>query len=118
MPESMSLMLTSISSTPLRWLPLLRKLHFAGALRGRRQRGQKQVEHALFSGLLGAIRDFIELFLAHHINRGFYQVAHHGFHVAANVTDFGVFGGFDFHERATGEAGEATRDFRFADSGA
>src|SRR5579864_4250719 len=55
--------------------------------------GQQEVEDALFGGLLGAICDFVELFLAHHVDRGFHQVAHHGLDVAADVADLGVFGG-------------------------
>src|SRR5260370_23094792 len=101
----------------LRLLALLRKLGFGRALRRRRRRRQKQVEDAFLGGLLRAIRDFIELFLAHHIDRGFHQIANHGFHVAANVADFGVFGSFHFHKRAAGKTSEAAGDFRFADAG-
>src|SRR6266852_1066507 len=101
----------------LRLLALLHKLGFTGALRGRRRGRQEEVKDALFCGLLGAIRDFIELFLAHHVNRGFHQVAHHGLDVAANVADLRVLGGFDLYERAAGQAGQAARDFRFADAG-
>src|SRR5258708_5570111 len=51
----------------LRLLALLRQLGFAGALRGRWRWRQKQVENALFGGLLRAIRHLIPLFLAHHV---------------------------------------------------
>src|SRR5258707_873497 len=47
----------------------------------------------------------------------FHQVAHHGFHVAADVADFGVFRSLHFHKRAAGEASQAPRDLRFADAG-
>src|SRR6202047_1572304 len=53
-------------------LALLGKVGFAGALGRRRRRWQKQVENAYLGGLLGAIRDFVQLFFAHHIDRSFH----------------------------------------------
>ena len=44
---------------------------------------EQQVEHALFGGLFGALGHFVELLLAHHVDGGLHQVAHHGFNVAA-----------------------------------
>ncbi len=75
---------------------------------------QKQIEQAIFRGLLGAFGHFVEFFFADHIDRGFYQIANHGFHVATDVAHFGVFRGFHFHERAAGKTSEAAGDFRFA----
>src|SRR6202790_4473230 len=98
----------------LRLFALLRKLGLAGALRRRRGRRQEEVEDALLRGLLGAIRDFVEFFLAYHIDRSFHKVPHHGFHVAAHVATFGIFGGFDFHKWAARQASKTTRDFRLA----
>ena len=67
--------------------------------------------------MLGALGDFIELFLAHHVDGGLDQVADHGFDVAADVADFGVLRSFHFHEGAAGEARQAAGDFRLADAG-
>jgi hypothetical protein len=44
-----------------------------------------------FRSLLGAIGDFVEFFFANHVEGSFDEVADHRFHVAAHVTDFGVF---------------------------
>ena len=98
---------------------LFAALRFGGGIyfRGHGRRRQQQIEQALFGGLFGALGDFVELFLADHVNRGFHQVADHGFNVAADVADFGVFRGFHFHERAAGQTREAARDFRLAHAG-
>jgi hypothetical protein len=63
--------------------------------------------------VFGALGHFVQFFLAHHVDGGLDQIAHHGFHVAADVADFGVFRGFHLDERAAGQAREAPRDFRF-----
>ncbi len=89
----------------------------AGGIADRCNGREQQVEDALFGGLLGALGDFVELFLADHINGGFDQVAHHGLDIAADVADFGVLGGFDLRKRTAGQAREAAGDFRFADAG-
>jgi len=44
------------------------------------------------------------------------QVAHHAFHVAAHVADFGKLAGLDFHEGRVGQDGEAARNLGFADA--
>ena len=67
--------------------------------------------------MFGALGHFVQFFLAHHVDGGLDQIAHHGFHVAADVADFGVLGRFHLDERAAGEAREAPRDFRFSHSG-
>ena len=84
---------------------------------GHGRRWQKQIEQALFGGLLGALGDFVELFFADHVDGCFDQIADHGFNVAADVADFGIFRSFDFHERAARQAREAAGDFRLADAG-
>src|SRR5271155_172052 len=98
---------------------LLAALNFGGGSGvGRHGRRRKeQIEQAVFGGLFGALGDFIQFFLAHHINRGFHEVADHGFHVAADVADFGVLGGFHFYEGAAGQARKASSNFRLAHTG-
>ena len=64
--------------------------------------------------MFGAFGDFVEFFLADHVDRSFHQIAHHGFHIPADVSDFGVFRGFHFHEGAAGEPRQAARDFGLA----
>src|SRR6202158_1013308 len=85
--------------------------------RGRRSRRKQEVEHAFFRGLLGAVGDFVEFFLADHVDGGLYEVADHRLHIAADVSDFRVFRSFNLDERAAGEARQAARDFRFSDAG-
>ena len=87
-------------------------------LRGRERRGrEEQVKNALLRGLFRAFGNFVEFFLTHHVDGRLHQIAHHGFDVAADVADLGVFRCFHLHERASGQPGEAPRDFRLADSG-
>ena len=50
-------------------------------------------------------------------DRHFDQIANDRFDIAADITDFGEFGGFDFDERRIGEFGQTTRDFGFTDAG-
>src|SRR5271155_3928990 len=97
---------------------LFAALNFRGGRSVRRngRRREEQVEQAVFGGLLGALGDFVELFFTDHINRGFDEIADHGFHVAADVADFGVFRGFHFDEGETCQAREAAGDFRLADA--
>ena len=66
---------------------------------------------------LGAVGDFVEALLAHHVDGDIHQVADHGFHVAAHVADLGELAGLHFQERRIGQLGQAARDFRFADAG-
>ena len=80
-------------------------------------RRKQQIEHALFRGLFGALGDLVQFFFAHHVDRSFHQIAHHGFDVAAHVAHFGVLRGFHFHERAARQPREPPRDFRLAHSG-
>ena len=41
--------------------------------------------------LFRSVRDFIELFFAHHVNRSLHQIADHRFHVASYIANFRVF---------------------------
>ena len=79
--------------------------------------GSKQIQHAFFGGLFGAIGNFVQFFLAHHVDGRFHQIADHGFHVAAHVADFGVLRRFHLHERAARQARKAARNFRLAHAG-
>ena len=79
-----------------------------------RRRGQQQIEHALFRVKLGFIGHVFQFFLAHHVNGDLYQVADHGFHVAAHVADFGELRRFHFHKRRVGQLGQAARDLGLA----
>src|SRR5439155_17191813 len=60
-------------------------LAFGRAWSGRRQRRLQNIENALFRCLFGAVGDFIELFLADHVDGSLDEVAHHGLDVAADV---------------------------------
>src|SRR5467141_2735930 len=101
----------------LRLFPLRGNLGVRSAGRRRRRRRKQQIEHAFFRGLLGAVGDFVEFFLADHVDGSLDEIAHHRFHIAADVADFGVFRSFDLDERAAREARQAARDFRFSDAG-
>ena len=86
--------------------------------RGRRARlGLKHVDDPLDGLALGEFGHFGAAFVADRANRGFDQVAHHRFDVAADVADFGVLRRFDFHERSADDAGQAARDLGFTDAG-
>ena len=86
-------------------------------VRGNRRRRQEKVEQAVFGRLFGALGDFVEFFLADHINRSFDEVADHGFHVAADVAHFSVLRSFHFYEGAARKARQAAGNFRFAHAG-
>src|ERR1700730_10934587 len=96
---------------------------FGLGLAGRRaihrngRRWEQQVEQALFSSLFGALGNFVELFLADHVDGGLDQVAHHRFDVAADVANLGVLRRFDLDERAARQTSQPARDFRFTDAG-
>src|SRR5428012_16028 len=51
---------------------LLAALNFGGGSRVRRngRRREEQIEQPIFGGLLGALGDFVEFFLAHHVDGG------------------------------------------------
>ena len=84
---------------------------------GLRLRRHQQVEQALFGVGLGAVGDFIQALLAHHVDGDIHQVANHRLHVAAHVAHFGELAGFHFEERGIGQARQAARQFGFADAG-
>jgi hypothetical protein len=48
---------------------------------------QQQVQQALFGIGLGLLTYFFELFLAYHVDGDLDEIAHHGFHVAADIAD-------------------------------
>src|SRR5580704_14044572 len=100
-------------------LQLFAALRFTGGTGIRRDRRwrQKKIQQAFLRGLFGALGYFIQLLFTHHVDGSFHQVAHHGFHIAANVSDFRVFRGFDFHKRAAGQTREAARNFRLSHAG-
>src|SRR6266566_386496 len=102
---------------PLRLLALRGNLGFRSAGRGRRSRRKQQVEHPFFRGLLGAVRHFVEFFLADHVNGSLNEVAHHRLHVAADVANLRIFRSFDLDEWAAGQTRQAARDFRFSHAG-
>src|ERR1700686_855070 len=82
-----------------------------------RRRWEQQVEDALLGGLFRAVGNFVKLFLANHIDGGFHQIANHGFHIAPNVTNLGVFRGFYLDEGAACKTCQAAGNFRFAYAG-
>src|ERR1700681_136404 len=92
-------------------------VRFTGSRCRCRRRWKQQVEDALLGGLFRAVGDFVELFLANHIDGCLHQIANHGFHIATNVANLGVLGGFHLDEGTTRETGQAARNFRFAYTG-
>src|SRR4029077_14669594 len=90
---------------------------FGGADSGRRRKREEKIEDALFGSLFGAVGDFIEFFLADHVDGSLDEIADHGFDIPADVADFRVFRSFNLDERATGQASETPGDFGFADAG-
>ncbi len=101
----------------LRLFTLRGHFRVRSAGRGRRRRRKQEIEHAFFRGLLGAVGDFVEFFLADHVDGSLDEIADHRFHIAADVADFGVFRSFDLDERAAGEARQPARDFCFSHAG-
>src|SRR6267378_2438146 len=108
---------TQLFASALRLLALLGEFRFAGALCRRRRRRQEEIKNAFLGGLLGTVGNLVELFLAYHIDRSLHQVAHHRFHIAADVADFGIFGSLHLNKGTAGETGQAPCNFRFADAG-
>ena len=84
---------------------------------GARAGADQRIEHAFFGGLLGARLHVLAFSLARERDGNLDQVAHDLLDVAADIADFGEFGGFDLEERRAGELGEAARDFGLADAG-
>ena len=88
-----------------------------GAFGGLGLRRHQQIEQALFGVALGALADFVEPLLAHHVDGDLHQIANHGFDVAADVADFGELAGLHLQKRRIGELGQAARQLGFADAG-
>jgi hypothetical protein len=61
--------------------------------------------------------DLFHFFFARHFDGDVHQILDDGIDFAADVTDLGELGGFDFDERRTREAREATGDLGLADAG-
>src|SRR5256885_1729583 len=101
----------------LRLFALRGNLGVRSAAHGRRCRRKQEIEHAFFRGLLGTVGDFVEFFLADHVDGSLDEIANHRFHIASDVADFGVLGSFDLDKGAAGEACQAARDFRFSHAG-
>ena len=55
--------------------------------------------------------------VAQHDDAGFHQIAHDALHIAADIADFGEFGGFHLQERCLRQFGEPAGDFGFAAAG-
>ena len=85
----------------------------AGSAGGRHQ----QVQQAFFGVALGALADFVEALLAHHVDGDLHQIADHGFDVAADVADFGELAGLHLQERRIGELRQPARELGLAHAG-
>src|ERR1035438_9894612 len=83
----------------------------------RRSRRQKNIEQSFFGIEFRAVGHVFELLFANHLDRNLNQVADHGFHVAAHISDLGEFRSFDLQERRIRQLGETARDFGFAHAG-
>ena len=86
----------------------------------RRDRGacaDQRIEHALLGVELRLGGDLLALGVAHEPDARFEQVADDLIDVAADITDFGEFGGLDLDEGRARELGEAPRDLGLADAG-
>ena len=77
----------------------------------------QRVEHALLGGALGAGLDLLAQALARHADRDLDEVAGDLLDIAADIADFGEFGGLDLEERRLGEARQATGDLGLAAAG-
>ena len=84
---------------------------------GGRVSGMQHVDKALDRMRLRGIRHVLAALFGHRANRGFHQIAHHGFDVAPDVADLGVFRRFDFDERRADQPRQTPRDLGLADAG-
>jgi len=92
---------------------------FAGHLTGENRLGSRQqrVQYPFLGGFFGLRPHFGRGFFAGQLDGAVNQVANDGFHVFANVTDFGKFGGFHLDEGGIGQARQSPGDFGFAHAG-
>ncbi len=74
-------------------------------------------DDALLGGSFRARQHILALLLASLRDPDLDQVAHDLFDVAADITDFGEFGGFDLEKRRAGELGQTARNLGLADTG-
>jgi len=75
------------------------------------------IQYALLRGKLGAGLHVLALALADLRDRDFDEVADDLLDVAADIADFGEFGGFDLDERRAGKFCQPPRDLGLADAG-
>ena len=96
----------------------MRKFLTEGFARGlARIDADQRIEDAFLGVGFGLGFDVAALSFAHLGDADFHQIAHDLFHVAADIADFGEFGGFHFQERRLRELGEPARNFGLADAG-
>src|SRR5712691_5077089 len=92
-------------------------LERTAGVRLRRPARQQKIEHAIFCQMLGTLADAGHQLVLHHLHGELGEVADHRLHVAADITDLGVFRRFHFDERRLRELGQAPRDLRLSDAG-
>ena len=83
----------------------------------RLQAGQQQIEQTFFAVLLRLFFNLGDFLDPNHIDRDLHQVAHHGFHIPADVTNFSKFRSLDFEEGGVCQASQTPRDFGLSYSG-
>src|ERR1700688_58754 len=85
--------------------------------RSRRGRRQKNIEQTFFRVQFGLVGNVFKFFFANHFDGDLDQIANHGFHLAAYVTDFSKLGSFYFKKWGVRELSQSPGDFGFADAG-
>src|SRR5690349_18201238 len=80
-------------------------------------RPDEGIEHTLLRRLFGAGLHILALPLAGERDADLDQVAHNLLDIAADVSDLGEFGRFDFQEGRAGQPGKTPRYLRLADTG-
>jgi len=78
---------------------------------------EQEVEETFLGVLLRLPLDFVDLLPADHVHRDLHQVAHHRFHVAPDIPQFGEFGRLHLQEGGVGQPREAAGDLGLAHSG-
>ena len=77
----------------------------------------QRIDDAVFSTCFGLGLHVPPAGFAQHVEADFDQIAHDGIDVAADIADFGEFGGFHLEKRRLGEAGQPAGDFGLAAAG-
>ena len=111
---------TSISTTRSSSLPSRSRSRsfsrvFSFRLGVLRLRRHQQIQQPILRICLRAVRHFVQPLVPHHVDRNIHQVADHGLHVAAHITDFGELARLHLHERRIRQLGQSARQFRLAD---